>query len=187
MLRDERIGDIGPLLTASHASLRDDYEVSCAELDLAVQSVLGAGASGARMTGGGFGGSVIALLPAERVAGASEAVAEAFQAAGYAVTGVQNGRSGAGRPPGLTTSFGTAERDGLRGQPMASRISCSTTRWCGRSTNSANQAALSLRSGERTFGSNQSRQARSPMCPSWAINMVKCPGRSTRPGPPLSR
>ena len=83
LLRDERIGDIGPLLTASHASLRDDYEVSCAELDLAVQSVLGAGASGARMTGGGFGGSVIALLPAERVADASEAVAEAFQAAGY--------------------------------------------------------------------------------------------------------
>ncbi len=48
-----------------------------------MESVLGAGAAGARMTGGGFGGSVIALLPAERVAGASEAVAEAFETAGY--------------------------------------------------------------------------------------------------------
>ena len=84
LLREDRIGDIGPLLTASHASLRDDYEVSCAELDLAVESVLGVGAAGARMTGGGFGGSVIALLRADRVEGASEAVAEAFETAGYA-------------------------------------------------------------------------------------------------------
>ena len=53
---------IGPLTTASHISLRDDFQVSCAELDAAVEAALGAGALGARMTGGGFGGSAIALV-----------------------------------------------------------------------------------------------------------------------------
>ena len=53
----------GAHLTASHASLRDDFEVSCAELDVAVDACLAAGALGARLTGGGFGGSAIALLP----------------------------------------------------------------------------------------------------------------------------
>ncbi|GLW91488.1 galactokinase [Actinokineospora globicatena] len=55
--------DIGEPLTASHASLRDDYRVSCRELDVAVEAALGAGALGARMTGGGFGGSAIAVVP----------------------------------------------------------------------------------------------------------------------------
>lgn len=74
----------GELLVDSHASLRDDYEVSCPELDLAVDAALGAGAFGARMTGGGFGGSAIALVPAglsEEVAGA---VRGAFTGAGFA-------------------------------------------------------------------------------------------------------
>lgn len=61
-LRTDRIVDIGPLLTASHISLRDDFRISCPELDLAVDSALEAGALGARMTGGGFGGSAIALM-----------------------------------------------------------------------------------------------------------------------------
>jgi galactokinase len=52
---------IGELLTASHASLRDDYEVSCPELDAVVDAALGAGASGARLTGAGFGGCAIVL------------------------------------------------------------------------------------------------------------------------------
>ena len=52
---------IGPLLTASHVSLRDDFEVSSPELDVAVEAALEAGALGARMTGGGFGGSALAL------------------------------------------------------------------------------------------------------------------------------
>jgi galactokinase len=56
-----RPGDIGAQLTASHLSLRDDYEVSCAELDLTVDAALSAGALGARMVGGGFGGCVLAL------------------------------------------------------------------------------------------------------------------------------
>ena len=57
-----RVGAIGPALDASHASLRDDYEVSCPELDEAVDAARGAGALGARMTGGGFGGAAIALV-----------------------------------------------------------------------------------------------------------------------------
>jgi galactokinase len=56
---------IGLLLTASHLSLRDDYEVSCRELDAAVDAALQAGAWGARMTGGGFGGSAIVLADTE--------------------------------------------------------------------------------------------------------------------------
>jgi galactokinase len=56
-----RTDEIGSALTASHASLRDDFEVSCPELDVAVDAALSSGALGARMTGGGFGGCVIAL------------------------------------------------------------------------------------------------------------------------------
>ena len=67
--------DIGSFLTASHESLRDDYEVSVDELDVAVDAVLSAGALGARMTGGGFGGCAIALCreaDVDRVATAVE-------------------------------------------------------------------------------------------------------------------
>jgi galactokinase len=51
----------GRLLVGSHESLRDDFEVSCPELDAAVDAAMGAGAVGARMTGGGFGGCIVAL------------------------------------------------------------------------------------------------------------------------------
>ena len=54
---------VGALLTQSHASLRDDFEVSWPEADVAVEVAVAAGALGARMTGGGFGGSAIALVP----------------------------------------------------------------------------------------------------------------------------
>lgn len=73
--------EIGPLLTASHVSLRDDFEVSSRELDVAVDAVLAAGAYGARMTGGGFGGSAIALVDA-RSDDVGIAVRHAFAAAG---------------------------------------------------------------------------------------------------------
>ncbi|MFI6639304.1 galactokinase [Streptomyces sp. NPDC050504] len=74
---------IGPLLTEGHASLRDDLRVSCPELDLVVEASLAAGALGARMTGGGFGGSAIVLV-AEREADAlAESVADAFASAGF--------------------------------------------------------------------------------------------------------
>jgi galactokinase len=65
-----RAGDwpaLGELLTASHDSLRDDFEVSTRSLDTAVEAALATGAIGARMTGAGFGGCAIALLPTENV------------------------------------------------------------------------------------------------------------------------
>jgi galactokinase len=76
--------DIGPALTASHISLRDDFEVSVARLDLAVASALAAGAHGARMTGAGFGGCAIALTDANREDEVARAVGLAYQRAGFA-------------------------------------------------------------------------------------------------------
>ncbi len=78
LLDQGRVGDIGPLLSASHASLRDDYRVTVPELDVAADTLVQAGALGARMTGGGFGGCVIALLPQDRVDPAVEAVRSAY-------------------------------------------------------------------------------------------------------------
>ena len=69
---------VGRLFDASHASLRDDYEVSCAELDLAVETAREAGALGARMTGGGFGGSALALVQTGAVSEVAAAVESAF-------------------------------------------------------------------------------------------------------------
>ncbi|MDQ2847755.1 MAG: galactokinase [Actinomycetota bacterium] len=74
---------VGDDLTASHTSLREDYQVSSVELDTAVDAALRAGALGARMTGGGFGGSTIALVPVERVDDVSSQVENAFAAAGF--------------------------------------------------------------------------------------------------------
>lgn len=74
---------IGDLLVASHVSLRDDFEVSCAELDVAVDAAMAAGAVGARMTGGGFGGSAIALVAHERAEAVASAVSSAFADAGF--------------------------------------------------------------------------------------------------------
>jgi galactokinase len=78
LLHAGRLTDIGPVLDESHASLRDDYEVSCAELDLAAAAAVGAGALGSRMTGAGFGGCAIALTPADRVDEVAGAVRTAF-------------------------------------------------------------------------------------------------------------
>ena len=60
------VAALGPLFAASHASLRDDYEVSTPTLDRLVRAALDAGALGARLTGGGFGGSVVALAERDR-------------------------------------------------------------------------------------------------------------------------
>ncbi|MER6410553.1 galactokinase [Streptomyces humidus] len=73
---------VGPVLTAGHASLRDDFRVSCPELDLVVDTALAHGALGARMTGGGFGGSAIVLAEATDVEALTKAVEAAFAAAG---------------------------------------------------------------------------------------------------------
>ncbi|MFD6103497.1 galactokinase [Nocardia salmonicida] len=73
---------IGALLTASHRSLRHDFEVSAPTVDLAVEAALDAGAHGARMVGGGFGGSVIAMV--DRDAEVAGAIANRFAASGFA-------------------------------------------------------------------------------------------------------
>jgi galactokinase len=83
MLQAGRIPGIGPLMTASHASMRDDYEITVPEVDTAVEAALAAGAYGARMTGGGFGGCVLALVDADAVDRTEAAVAKAYEAAGY--------------------------------------------------------------------------------------------------------
>jgi galactokinase len=69
---------VGTLLTASHRSFRDQFGVSWPQADEAVDAALGAGAAGARMTGGGFGGCVVALAPAERATQVRAAVADRF-------------------------------------------------------------------------------------------------------------
>jgi galactokinase len=79
---------IGDLLVASHVSLRDDFEVSCPELDTAVDAALAGGAIGARMTGGGFGGSAIALVRREDADAVSESVTHAFADSGFAEPGI---------------------------------------------------------------------------------------------------
>ncbi|MEU4033171.1 galactokinase [Streptomyces collinus] len=74
---------IGPVLTEGHASLRDDFRISCPELDLVVDTALSHGALGARMTGGGFGGSAIVLAETTDVTTLTKAVEEAFTAASF--------------------------------------------------------------------------------------------------------
>jgi len=75
---------LGALITQSHISLRDDYEVSCPELNCAVDTALAHGALGARMIGGGFGGSAIALAEQGQIKAIKSAITEAFQSAQYA-------------------------------------------------------------------------------------------------------
>jgi galactokinase len=77
------IAEVGPLLTQSHASLRDDFEISWPEADVAVEAAQAAGALGARMMGGGFGGSVIAIGPAGRTAAIVTAVTAEFRDRGW--------------------------------------------------------------------------------------------------------
>lgn len=81
-LNQHRAEEIGPHLMASHDSLRDDFEVSCPELDLVVETAVSAGAIGARMTGGGFGGSALALVPEAAVQQVRTAVLAASALAG---------------------------------------------------------------------------------------------------------
>jgi galactokinase len=73
----------GRIFTASHASMRDDFAITTRNIDLIADSAVDAGALGARMTGGGFGGCVIALVPADRVEAVGDSVRLAARAAGY--------------------------------------------------------------------------------------------------------
>ncbi|EFF91495.1 galactokinase [Streptomyces sp. e14] len=83
LLESGRTRAIGPVLTEGHASLRDDFRISCPELDLAVDTALSAGALGARMTGGGFGGSAIVLAEEPDVPSLTKSLEEAFTTASF--------------------------------------------------------------------------------------------------------
>jgi galactokinase len=95
-LRAGALAALGPLLTASHASLRDDFAVSWPQADIAVAASTGAGALGARMMGGGFGGSVLALVPAADAGLLRAAVAAAFADHGWAAPSFLEAWPGAG-------------------------------------------------------------------------------------------
>lgn len=96
VLRESGPRAIGDLLLASHASMRDDFEISVPELDTAVEAAMAGGAIGARMTGGGFGGAAIALVPHEALEAVSARVREAFEAAGFAAPTLFTVRPSAG-------------------------------------------------------------------------------------------
>ncbi len=83
LLRAGAVREMGALLNASHLSLRDQYEVSCAELDVAVEAAVRGGAAGARMTGGGFGGSAIALVAEDREQAVCDSVTRAYAERGW--------------------------------------------------------------------------------------------------------
>ena len=83
VLRTGRIADLAPLLDASHASMRDDFEITVPQVDLAVEVARAAGALGARMTGGGFGGCIIALVPAGKAEQIGAEIARSFADVGY--------------------------------------------------------------------------------------------------------
>jgi galactokinase len=99
-LRADDFATLGDLFGQSHASMRDDFEISVPELDVAVEASAAAGALGARMTGGGFGGSAIALVSAAQAETVRTRVADAFRDSGFA-------------PPHsfLVTAQGAAARD----------------------------------------------------------------------------
>jgi galactokinase len=82
-LRDNDFERVGRAFLESHASMRDDFEISVAELDTAVETAVGAGALGARMTGGGFGGSAIALVRADDARRVQDAVQAGFADRGF--------------------------------------------------------------------------------------------------------
>ena len=100
-LRSDGPAAIGHLLDESHRSMRDDFEISVAELDLAVEVALANGAIGARMTGGGFGGAAIALVPRASVSLVQVALDGAFSEHGYSPpdTFVVTASDGATREP----------------------------------------------------------------------------------------
>ncbi|HEY3896630.1 MAG TPA: galactokinase family protein [Pseudonocardiaceae bacterium] len=94
-----RVRDIGPLLTDSHTSLRDDLEVSSPELDCVVDAALAAGALGSRMTGGGFGGSALVLAEQSTTAVVSHAVTNAAARHGHPQPTVHEAQPSRGAHP----------------------------------------------------------------------------------------
>jgi UDPglucose--hexose-1-phosphate uridylyltransferase len=96
LLREGRLGECGPLLNQSHRSLRDDFEVSWPAANVAVEAAIAAGALGARMTGGGFGGNVLALLAAADADAVVAAVQAASAVAGWPAPAVLDAVPAAG-------------------------------------------------------------------------------------------
>jgi galactokinase len=95
-LSDSDFSEAGRIFTASHASMRDDFEITTGHIDLIAATAVDAGALGARMTGGGFGGCVIALVPDGRAAAVGEAVRRAVTDAGFEQPVVTRTRAAAG-------------------------------------------------------------------------------------------
>lgn len=95
-LRSGDLAAVGEAFNASHASMRDDFEITTPQLDLLAETAVAAGALGARMTGGGFGGCVIALVPQGAVAEVTAAIPAAMAAAGYNAPTITHTRAAAG-------------------------------------------------------------------------------------------
>ena len=95
-LRVSDFGEVARLWTASHASMRDDFQITTEHIDLIADTAVSAGALGARMTGGGFGGCVIALAAVEKVAAVSDAVREALRRSGFPEPTIVRTRAGGG-------------------------------------------------------------------------------------------
>lgn len=96
LVRAGRPREIGPILTEGHVSQRDDFENSVPAVDAAVEAAIAAGALGARLTGGGFGGAAIALVEVAETARIAAQVADAVEGAGHARPEVFTVRASAG-------------------------------------------------------------------------------------------
>lgn len=116
-LRGRDLPLLGRLLTEGHASLRDEFQSSCAEADLLVESVVRHGAHGARLTGAGWGGAVIGLVPAEREARVAAEVQEDFRQTFGRLPVVWHSRAAAGlRHERIAVGGGSAAEDGDAGR-----------------------------------------------------------------------
>ena len=113
LLDCQRPREIGPVLTAGHRSLRYDFEVSCAELDTTVEAAVAAGALGARMTGGGFGGSAVVLVETDARRAGDRCRGQGLRPAGLRSSGdVRSHRLRRARPgssDGLTITLAHSE------------------------------------------------------------------------------
>jgi galactokinase len=98
-LGERDFGAAGRILTASHASMRDDFAITTDHIDLIADTAVRAGALGARMTGGGFGGCVIALVPAAKERVVSDEVRRAVGDAGYPRPTITHTHAGPGAGP----------------------------------------------------------------------------------------
>jgi galactokinase len=98
-LGNSDFAEAGRIFSASHASMRDDFEITTEHIDLIAETAIGAGALGARMTGGGFGGCVIALVPTDRMDSVGEAVRRVVCDAGFQQPVITRRHAAAGAGP----------------------------------------------------------------------------------------